>query len=292
MGTMLIAAGLSDREVPESWCLARPEALREIHLAYLEAGARIIQTNTFGGNRVRLASSPAGREFDVVRANIRAAEIARAAVEEYGGEGRLVGGDIGPTGRFLPPVGDLEPETARNVFREQARALESAGVDLFLVETMVDLREALEALRAVREVSERPVLVELTFDRKPRGYFTVMGDTPERAAKLLLAEGADAVGANCTLDGEGMEGLVGEFRRTTDAPLLFQPNAGQPVLREGGPVYEQRPEEFAEELLAIVRAGADLVGGCCGTDPAFIRAARDRLAAEGGTDARPERRAP
>jgi methionine synthase I (cobalamin-dependent) len=146
---------------------------------------------------------------------------------------------------------------------------------------MYDLREAVAAVRAVREVSGRPVVVEQTFEKKPRGYFSLVGDTPEKGIKLLLGEGADVIGANCTLASNDMIELVSEFRRGTDASLLFQPNAGRPEMEHGMPVYRQRPEEFAEDIERIVRAGANAVGGCCGTTPDFIRVIHDRLTHSG-----------
>ena len=251
MGTLLIASGLGPGQAPEAFGLERPDVVRRIHDEYLDAGAEVVQTNTFGGNRLKL-----GDGLDVDEVNGRMAEIALSAAREHG-RGALVAGDIGPTGRFFPPVGDLTPEAARDAFREQAGALERAGVDLFLVETMVDLTEAACALRAVREVSSKPVLVTLTFDRKPRGYFTMMGDTPAAAAEALVSDGADGVGANCTLGPSGMADLAAQYRAATDAPLVFQPNDGA---------------EFAEEVGRIASAGASAVGGCCGTTPEDIRA--------------------
>lgn len=277
MGSMLIAAGLGEGEVPESWNVSDPDKLIEVHTAYLEAGAEVIQTNTFGATRLKLSSSEAGRAVDVVEANERAVENVRKALEDSDKGARFIAGDIGPTGLFFPPVGRLTAEDAHAAFREQAQVLERAGVDLFLIETMYDIREAVEALRAVREVSDRPVVVELTFERKPKGYFTLVGDTPESGVEVLLDEGADVVGSNCTLSSGDMIDLVHEFRGLTDVPLLFQPNAGRPVMEHGKAVYRQSPQEFAEDIEGIVRAGASAVGGCCGTNPDFIHAVYERL---------------
>jgi len=274
---MLIAAGLTQREIPEGWLFAKPEKIAEVHGAYLEAGAEVITTATFGASRIKLHSSDAGKKLDPVRVNERGVEIARRASDHSGKHDRFVAGDMGPTGQFFPPVGTLKAEDARAAFRDQAKALEHAGVDIFIIETMYDLREAVEALRAVREVSSRPAVVTLTFDRKPRGYFTMMGDTTESAAAALLKEGASAIGANCTLQSGEMIELADEFRLVTDAPLVFQPNAGQPVMEHGIPVYKQRPQEFAHDVVKIVAAGANAVGGCCGTTPDFIREIHNAL---------------
>ena len=272
MGSMLISAGLGQRDVPEGWVLSKPEEIAKVHHAYLDAGAEVITTCTFGGSPIKLASSEAGRKLDVAKINEKAVEIARTTIEHSGKHDRYVAGDIGPTGQFFAPVGTLEPAKARAAFRTQAQALERAGVDLFIIETIYDIREAVEALRAVREVSSRPAVVTLTFEKRPRGYFTMMGDTTEKAVEILPKEGASALGANCTLQGADMVELVEEFRLVApDALLLFQPNAGQPVMEHGMPVYKQRPKEFAADVKRLVEAGASAVGGCCGTTPEFIR---------------------
>ena len=271
MGSMLIASGLTQREVPESWVISKPEKIAEVHAGYLAAGAEVMTTATFGANRIKLQSAEAGRKLDPAKVNEKGVELARKAIEHSGKNDRFIAGDMGPTGLFFPPVGQLRAEDARAAFKEQAQVLDRAGVDIFIIETMYDLREAAEALRAVREVSTRPVVVELTFDRKPKGFFTMMGDTPERAADLLLKEGANVIGSNCTLQSGDMLELALEFRLTTDALLIFQPNAGRPVMEHGLPVYKQRPREFAQDIVKIVAAGANAVGGCCGTTPEFIR---------------------
>ena len=271
MGSMLIAAGLTQRDIPEAWLLTKSEKIGEVHAAYLEAGAEVVTTATFGASRLKLGASEAGRKLDVARVNEKGVEVARKALERSGKRERFVAGDIGPTGLFFPPVGALKADEARKTFREQAKALAGAGVDLFIIETMYDLREAVEALRAVKEVSNLPVVVTLTFDRKPRGFFTMMGDTTDGAVETLLKEGASVIGGNCTLQSGDMIALAEEFRFLTSAPLAFQPNAGRPVMEHGVAVYKQRPREFAEDAVKIVAAGANAVGGCCGTTPEFIR---------------------
>jgi methionine synthase I (cobalamin-dependent) len=282
MGSMLIAAGLVDGEAPDEWSLRRPEVLAGIHRRYLEAGADVIQTNTFGATPVKLASSCRGKAPDAVTLNAKAAELARRAIEDHGGADRFLAGDMGPTGEFFPPMGTLAPEDARAAFREQAKGLEKGGVDLYLIETMYDIREAVEAIRAVREVSDRPVVCELTMDLKKRGYFTIVGDSPAVAVERLTAEGAGMIGANCSITSGEMLGLAKEMRALTDAPLLFQPNAGLPAIENGEAVYGQKPDQFADDILRIVEAGASAVGGCCGTTPDFIRAVRARLDARQG----------
>lgn len=277
MGSMIIAAGMRDGDMPEAWALRNPEKLSAIHAAYLEAGAEVIQTNTFGASRLKLHSSEAGAKLDPLEVNSKAAEMAIKAVKAHDSRDRFVAGDIGPSGLFFPPVGQLDEETALACFEEQAGVLAAAGVDIILIETMYDLREAVAAVKAARRVTSKPIIAELTFEKRPKGYFTMMGDTVEGAVEQLEAAGADILGANCTLTSDDMLGLVGEFRGMTELPLVFQPNAGQPVIEHGKAVYLQKPEEFAQEMELIVRAGANAVGGCCGTSPTFIRALHDRL---------------
>ena len=277
MGSMLIAAGLADGEAPDEWSIKHPDALVDIHTKYLEVGADVIQTNTFGATSIKLAASCRNGAPDTVALNIKAAEIARQALDDFVTGGRYLAGDIGPTGGFFPPMGTLSTAAARDSFREQAAALERGGVDLFLIETMYDIREAVEAIRAVREISGKPIVCELTMERKKRGYFTIMGDSPDKAVEILIEEGASVIGANCSITSGEMLDLAVEMRSLTDVPLLFQPNAGLPEMTGGKAVYRQDPEEYADDLMKMVEAGADAVGGCCGTTPDFIRAVRARL---------------
>jgi methionine synthase I (cobalamin-dependent) len=251
--------------------------LIDIHTKYLEAGADVIQTNTFGATSIKLKSACRGEAPDSRALNRKAAELARKAIDDFGAKGRYLAGDIGPTGEFFPPMGTLTAEAAHEAFLEQARGLEEGDVDIFLIETMYDVREAVEAIRAVREVSDKPIVCELTMDRKKKGYFTIVGDSPEKQVEVLLAEGADVIGANCSIASGDMIDLAGQLRLLTDAPLLFQPNAGLPALEDGRAVYGQEPDQFADDMMKMIDAGANAVGGCCGTTPDFIRAVRARL---------------
>lgn len=277
MGSMLIAAGLGEGEAPDEWSIKHPETLVDIHTKYLEAGADVIQTNTFGATSIKLAASCRGDAPDTAALNRRAAEIGRQAVDEFIAGGRFLAGDIGPTGEFFPPMGMLTMDKARAAFREQAGALEKGGVDLFLIETMYDIREAVEAIRAAREVSDKPVICELTMEKKKKGYFTIVGDSPAKAVEVLVAEGAAVIGANCSITSGEMIDLAAEMRSLTDAPLLFQPNAGMPELTGGRAVYRQEPDDFAADVMKMVESGANAVGGCCGTTPEFTRAVRKRI---------------
>ncbi len=271
MGSTIVSLGLPEGECPESWNLTHSEAIAEIHRKNLEAGADVIETNTFGANRLRLASF--GYDDQVEEINLRAVQIAKKVCPED----KFVAGDIGPCGAFLKPVGKSSIDEFEESFLEQAKALARAQVDLFSIETMYDLREAVAAIRAVRTVSDLPVFASMTFDKKPRGYLTMMGNTvPECAAQLEKA-GADVVGANCTLGSDVMIELTRELRVTTDLPIIIQPNAGKPRLNRGKPFYPKDSKSFAEDMKLIAEAGANFVGGCCGTTDEFIREIRRRL---------------
>jgi 5-methyltetrahydrofolate--homocysteine methyltransferase len=265
MGSTLVSLGLSEGECPESWNLSHSEVIRDIHQKFLEAGADVIETNTFGANRLRLASF--GYEDQVEEINVKAVGIAKKACPED----KFVAGDIGPSGGFLKPLGEFSIEELEESFLEQAKALASAQVDLFSIETMYDLREALSAIKAIKRVSALPIFVSITFDKKPRGYFTLMGNTISECATELKKAGADVIGANCTLGSDGMIGLVEELRKSTDLPVIIQPNAGKPELIHNKLTYPQNPKSFAENMVKITKAGANFVGGCCGTTPEFVR---------------------
>jgi 5-methyltetrahydrofolate--homocysteine methyltransferase len=276
MGTQLIAAGYRSQECPEEWNVSHADVVAGIHRAYLEAGADIIETNTFGGSRSKLSAYHAGDR--VAELNTAAARLAVSVRDEVAPD-KLVAGDIGPSGRMLPPMGDASPNELRDVFAEQAEALVAGGVDLIGMTTFFDLGEATAAVSGARAMAKTlPVLVSMAFKTSPRGYRTMMGVTPAQAAEALIEAGATVVGANCEITAEEMVGLVAEFRAATDAPLIFQPNAGQPRLEAGHTVYGEPPERFASFMPSIVAGGASIVGGCCGTTPQYIAALRAVLA--------------
>ncbi len=270
MGTQLIAAGYRPVEAPESWSVTNPDVVAGIHRAYLEAGADIIETNTFGGTRSKLSHYHAGER--AAEFNTAAARLAVGVRDEVAPD-KLVAGDIGPTGRMLAPMGDASPAELRDDFAEQAEALLAGGVDLIGMTTFFDLEEAKAAVQGARAMSGSvPIAVSLAYKPSPRGFRTMMGVSPAQAVEALLEAGADVVGANCEITAEEMVSLVPVLRSATDAPLIFQPNAGQPHLQEGHTVYAETPERFASFMPAMVEAGANVVGGCCGTTPAHITA--------------------
>lgn len=275
MGSLLMARGLAGGRAPEHWTIERGEEIVTIHRSYVDAGSEAVQTNTFGAHPLRLAAaSLAGRTAEVVAL---ASEQARRS------GARWVVGDIGPTGEYLAPVGSGDPECWREGFVELGQAFRAAGVDALHVETMSDLEEAKIALSALREAApEIPTCVSLTFERRPRGYFTVMGNRIEAAVEALAAAGAAAIGANCTLASRDFGALARAARSVWSGPLILQPNAGAPVVEAGGARYEQPPSEFAHDLAALAEElapdGAGLaLGGCCGTDPHFLRALAEAL---------------
>ncbi|UCD72039.1 MAG: homocysteine S-methyltransferase family protein, partial [Syntrophobacterales bacterium] len=268
---MLITRGLSSGVAPEKWNVERPEVVGEIHRAYFSAGSDVVQTNTFGGNRLKLRDKQL--EDDLVRINESAVKLAR----EVCPPGKFIAGDVGPSGQLMAPFGPFSVGEMEGIFAEQGQILVDAGVDLISIETMFSLEEALAALRAIKGVTDLPVFVCMSFDLKPKGFFTLMGETPKACIKALEENGADVLGSNCQLGSTEMVDLIKELRSWTNAPIIAQPNAGSPTLKGGETVYEQSHEEFAQDILRIVEAGANVVGGCCGTTPRFIQEAGQRL---------------
>ncbi len=264
LGTMLIGMGLAPGQGPEAWNLEFPERVREVHRRYAEAGSDVIHSNTFGANPLKLAAS--GLQDRCKELNSIAVEIARSVSPTV-----LVAGDMGPTGKFLPPMGDADQDALEEAFRSQAAVLAEAGVDLISIETMYDLREAIAAVRAAAATG-LAVLCSMTFDRKKRGIFTIMGDRPGPSLKALHQAGATVVGFNCTVTSETMVEMVADVAPELEGvPLVMQPNAGQPRTTCDGIVYDALPDLFARDLLQMVRTGVRVIGGCCGTNDDFIR---------------------
>ena len=273
MGTELAKRGLAMSAASN---LASPEQVLAIHRDYLEAGAEVIITNTFTMNRISLETQ--GLKIDVDEVNLAGAALARQAAGSSG----YVCGDLSPTGQLLEPYGSYTEEQFYSNFKEQAAALAAGGVDGFIIETMTDLREALCALRACKEVSFLPVIVSLAFSLLSKGGRTVMGTSVSQAASALEKAGADAVGANCgDLDPLELAGIMKLFREESALPLIAMPNAGKPKLAGDETIFDMAPEEFAVGLAECVAGGANIVGGCCGTGPAHIREAARRLGKQG-----------
>ena len=269
MGTMLMERGLRPGECPEAINLARPEVLQEIAGLYLEAGADIIETNTFGASPAAL--SRYGLDDRVEEINQAAVRAVRSAV----GQRAYVAACCGPSGKLLKPYGDADPEDLYSGYRRQLESLVTAGVDAIFVETMIDLAEAKLAVRAAKEVSSTiPVVATMTFDATPRGFFTVMGVSVEQAVSGLREAGADAIGSNCGNGIEKMVEIAAAFRGCSKMPLVIQSNAGLPVADGGAVVYPETPEFMAARSKDLLAAGVSLIGGCCGTTPQHTRAMR------------------
>ena len=275
MGTMLFEAGLQFGDPPEMWNVARPQGsmVRQIHRAYLDAGAQVILTNTFGGNRLRLSLH--GNERHVGEVNQMAAAIARAEVEAADHDA-LVAGDIGPSGSLMDPIGTLAYDEAVDVFAEQAAALVAGGVDLIWIETMSDLQEIHAAIVGARQVAPGiPLIATMTFDT--RGH-TMMGVKPETAAHALVEWGADAIGGNC---GNGPDELIPVIRQMRavepNVVLVGKSNAGMPELVDMKAVYRAEPAMMADYALEIREAGASIIGACCGSTPAHLAAMSEAL---------------
>jgi 5-methyltetrahydrofolate--homocysteine methyltransferase len=265
MGTMLMAAGLKAGENPELWNLEKPSLVMDIHRKYYEAGSDVVHTNTFGGSAIKLADK--GLSDKMERVNVEAAKIARESCPV----GKFVAGDIGPTGKLLKPLGNLVIEEAEEAFFMQAQALIKGGVDLISIETMFSLEEALAALRATKRLGNVLVIAGLTFNRTKKGFFTMMGEGVAQAVSAFEQAGADVIATNCSLGSRDMIDLTKELRAVTRKPILIQPNAGKPVTQKGVTSYQQTPAEFAQDGKEIKNSGADMIGGCCGTNPEFIR---------------------
>jgi len=263
-GTEMIKRGLVPGECPELWNLDRPDDIRAIARAYREAGADIILTNTFGGNYFKLKK--AGVSSKVREINGKGVELSEEMAEDS-----LVFASIGPTGEFLKPLGMATEDEMISCFSEQVKAFVEGGADGVIVETMTDLNEAKCALKAVRENSDFPVAVSMTFEKGERGYATIMGITPGKAVVELEKAGADIVGANCGFGIESTVEIARIIRPATTLPLWIKPNAGAPQLEEGKTVYRETPEEMVRFIPDLIKAGVSMIGGCCGTTPEHIR---------------------
>ncbi len=270
MGSLLMDMGLHSGQPPEEWTIKYPERIGKVHQSYHEAGSDILQTNTFGASYYRLKECGIAEHHDLV--NQKAVEICR----KYGGDS-LVSGDIGPSGLLLEPLGPATLGELENAFYRQAVVLEKAEVDLFSIETMIDIEEALLAVKAIRNISEKPIIANMTYSQTGKGYYTVMGNSLAECTQKFLDAGADIIGTNCNLDSADLHELAEELLSLTTTPISIKPNAGQPVLNGDTVSYGQSAEEFVDGMMKIHQLGIQILGGCCGTTPEYINQLADQL---------------
>jgi len=260
-GTQLQARGLPPSVCPESWAIENPHALADLQNAYIEAGSNIIYTFTFGASRIKLSEYGFGDK--VFEFNKELAALSK----KIAGKRALVAGDISSMGRHLKPYGDLPFEEAVDCFKEQVKGLVAGGVDLFVIETMSDIQEARAALIAVKETSDLPVMVSVTFEKDGK---TLTGTTPKVAVQILQSLGADVVGCNCSTGPDKMIDIIKEMKEVAAVPILAKPNAGVPRLENNKTVFDMEPLKFSEYGRPLVEAGVNFIGGCCGTSPKHI----------------------
>ncbi|PLX90108.1 MAG: 5-methyltetrahydrofolate--homocysteine methyltransferase [Desulfuromonas sp.] len=270
MGTMLQARGLEPGGCPELMNLEKPEVVASVHRDYAQAGAQIIVTNTFGGTRSKLEHY--GLEDKVYEINVQAAKLARSALNDPAND--FVAGSIGPTGRFVEPVGDASFDEMVDIYAEQVKALVAGGVDLLTCETFLDIRELKAAVMACREYSDLPVMAMMTFDDGGR---TVLGTPPAAAAVMLEGLNVDIVGTNCGLGIDGMYEILAEMRAVCSCPLIAQANAGLPILKDGETIFPATPLEITSHHDHLIKLGVRVLGGCCGTTPEHIRVMRQAM---------------
>jgi len=268
-GTELMKKGMKAKECPEIWNLTDPEKVVEVAKSYVDAGSRVILTNTFGANRFVL--SRYNMKDKVREINIAGVDISKEAA----GDKALVFASMGPSGKMLI-MKDVTETELQEAFNEQADAIKDAGADAIIVETMTDMEEALIAIAAAKKTG-LPLIGSMVFDAGKEKDRTIMGHTIEEMAEKFTSAGVDVLGTNC---GKGIEGFIPvckKMRASTDLPLWVKANAGSPEYIKGETVYNTTPEEYAAFIPLLVEAGADFIGGCCGTNPNFIRAIKEKL---------------
>ena len=276
MGTQLMIAGLEQGNCGEAWNLSHPERVLAIQRRYVEAGSDCLITNTFGGSRIMLNRH--GQAGNVTEINAAAVRIAR---EAFGGRDGYVLGDIGPFGGLMEPYGEFTDTQVRDAFLEQAQALVGAGADAIIVETQTSLEELQLALEAAKDAGAPCIIGSMAYDVTLDGstFRTMMGIDPERAAAFMQEHGADIVALNCGtgMDMERARQAIVRYRQATALPLMAQPNAGQPKLVAMKVVYDETPEQMVTGVVPLLEAGAQIVGGCCGSTPDHIRAFRQEM---------------
>ena len=271
MGTELQRRGLKVGDCPEEYNLSNPQIIQSIHKDYFEAGSDIVETNTFGANRLRLKFF--GLENKVREINIAAVNNAKAIKPNN----RFIAGSIGPLGEILEPIGTISEDLAYEVFTEQSKALQEGGVDVLFIETMMSIEEAVIAVKAAKENCSLPIAASMTFELGKSGLRTPWGVNIQTAVNELTKAGADIVGSNCGNGFDEMIKVISEMSALTNLPILAQSNAGIPELINGKLVYNQTPEMIAPKVLELLRLVVNIIGGCCGTEPNHIKIIRTEL---------------
>jgi 5-methyltetrahydrofolate--homocysteine methyltransferase len=271
MGTMLQKYGLTTGECPEYYNITHPDIVSKIHKEYIEAGAQVILTNTFGANRIKL--SKFNLEDQTREINVSAVKNVKKVIRDD----VFIAGDIGPTGSLLEPLGDLTSEEAFKVFKEQVLYLVEGGVDLIIIETMTSIEEVVLATRAAKENSNLPVASLMTFEVHGNSIKTVMGVDVKTMVKELEKAGADIIGTNCGNGIESMVDIVKAIKKETNRFIIAEPNAGLPELKDGKIIYSGTPDVMCSYVVPLIEAGANIVGGCCGTTPQHIKIMGEEL---------------
>jgi len=267
-GTFLQAKGLQPGECPESWNVTHADDVRSVAAAYVAAGSDIVETDSFGGTSYKLKEY--GLADKVSEYNIAAAKLSKEAIGDKG----YVAASVGPTGQIVEDEGgDVAEDDLYNAFKEQVIALEQGGADALCIETMSSVTEAVQAIKAAKDHTKLPVICTFSFEPGAHGFRTMMGVTPERAAEESVAAGADVIGANC---GNGIANMIEITRQmravAPNTPILIHANAGMPVFEDGKTVFKETPSDMAARVQELIEAGANIIGGCCGTTPDHIAA--------------------
>ena len=270
MGTQLMLRGLNQGEIPDIWNIKKPNVVQEIFKNYFAAGSDLVQTATFRANPIALKSK--NYENLIEKINKSSASLLKGICPE----GKLIVGDIGPSGIFFPPVGEANFDELVSSFKQQAKVL-APYIDAFHLETFSDIQEMKAAIEGVKKITNKPIIASMTYNKKSRGFFTIMGDTLKNNITELTEAKISVIGANCTLGSTDFIELFKDMRTINDTlPMSVKPNAGQPILQNGKLVYKQSPEEFSKDMNAILNLnnGLLIIGGCCGTSPDHIKLLR------------------
>ena len=265
MGSEIFKCGITPGKLPDTFNIEQPDLIFEIHKSYYDAGADMCQTSTFGSSFLNLQGYRIESQIRELNENALK-NIKRACPPN-----RLIVGDIGPSGVFKPPVGKVTADQWVSSYLKQVNILEQ-GVDLWHIETISDIEEMEAAIKAIREISKKPIISSMTYKKTKRGFFTIMGDSLEKCVRIQEDKNVDVIGANCTLGSDEMIGLIKELKELTNKPISAKPNAGQPRLDQNNrAVYDQPIKDFVSDIREIIQIGAKIVGGCCGTSPETIK---------------------